>query len=189
MSGPTGPTRQRLIAVAIDSFRRHSVAGTSLQMISDELDLTKSAIYHHFRTRDELLEAILEPLIAALEPIVTAAEATRGARAQADAALTGFAGLAVANRELIPVLTGDPGVTEFLRSRPAWGAVVQRQMSLLSGVEPGMGGQIKAAMVMTGISAAVGLPYDGAGDDDFPKRLREELVCAGRRTLGLRATR
>ncbi len=187
MSAPAESTRQRLLAAAVESFRRHSVAGTSLQMISDELGLTKSAIYHHFRTRDELLEAILEPVMGQLEQLVAAAESARGPRAQADAMLTGFATLAVAHRALIPVLTGDPGVGDFLRSRPDWSAVVQRQLALLAGVEPGMGGQVKAAVVMAGISAAVGVDYPEAGED--LTRLQDELVIAGRRTLGLRAPR
>ena len=51
----TTDTRTRLIEVAIDLFTRHSFAGTSLQMIADELGFTKAAIYHHFRTREQLL--------------------------------------------------------------------------------------------------------------------------------------
>ncbi|MFA5710707.1 MULTISPECIES: TetR/AcrR family transcriptional regulator [Mycolicibacterium] len=187
MSRPVEGTRQRLLTAAVESFHRHSVAGTSLQMISDDLGLTKSAIYHHFRTRDELLEAILEPVMADLARLVAAAESVRGARARADAMLTGFAALAVTRRTLIPVLTGDPGVADFLRGRPDWSALVQRQLALLADVEPGLGGQVKAAVVMAGISAAVGVDYPEAGDD--LARVQDELVTAGRRTLGLRAPR
>lgn len=183
----TGATRQRLIDVAVELFGRFSVAGTSLQMISDELGLTKSAIYHHFRTRDELLEAVMEALITELAQLVETASARRGARARAEAMLTGFAALAVANRNLIPVLTGDPSVGELLRNRPSWGTTVRQQMALLAGVEPGMGGQVKAAVVMAGISAAVGVDYSDGGAD--LARLRDELVTAGRRTLGLRSPR
>lgn len=184
-----GPTRQRLLEVAVELFRRHSVAGTSLQMISDELGLTKSAIYHHFHTREELLEAIVEPVITKMAELVEIAEAQRGARARADAMLTAFAEVAVANRDLIPVLTGDPSVAELLRIRHDWGAIVRRQLDLLAGVEPGMGGQVKAAVVMSGVSAAVGLDYDGAERDGFDDELRDQIVAAGRRTLGLRSPR
>ncbi|MCG7582847.1 MULTISPECIES: TetR/AcrR family transcriptional regulator [Mycolicibacterium] len=177
-------TRERLIDVATDLFRSHSVAGTSLQMISDELGITKSAIYYHFRTRDELLEAVLEPLITKLQELVDEASAQRGARAQADAMLRGFAALAVANRTLIPVLTGDAAVGQVLRSRQAWAAVVARQMELLAGAQPGMAGQVGAAIVMSGISSAVGLDY--AGTDE---QMLEHLISAGRRTLGLRGQR
>ncbi|GAT08975.1 TetR family transcriptional regulator [Mycolicibacterium novocastrense] len=177
------PTRQRLIDVAIDLFKQHSVAGTSLQMISDELGLTKSAIYHHFRTREELLTAVMEPLIEEVAAIVAAAETHRAHRARADHLLRGYAALAAANRELIPLFTGDPGVVALLRTRPDWAAVVDRQMRLLADVEPGLAGQVKAALVMSGIASAAGLDY-GAIDEET---LRDQLIAAGRRTLGLRA--
>lgn len=181
MSDSAITTRERLIDVATELFRSHSIAGTSLQMISDELGITKSAIYYHFRTRDELLEAVLEPLIAKLQELVDEASTHRGARAQADAMLRGFAALAVANRTLIPVLTGDAAVGEVLRSRRDWAAIVARQMQLLAGAQPGMAGEVGAAIVMSGISSAVGLDY--AGTDE---QMRQHLISAGRRTLGLR---
>jgi AcrR family transcriptional regulator len=179
-----GPTRQRLIDVAIELFKQHSVAGTSLQMISEELGLTKSAIYHHFRTRDELLTAVMEPLIAEVGALVEAAEGHRGSRARADHMLVGYATLAASRRELLPLLTGDPGVAGLLRTRAEWGALVARQMALFAEVEPGLGGQVKAALVMSGIASAAGVDYGDVDD----AALRDELVAAGRRTLGLRAT-
>jgi len=177
-----GPTRQRLIDVAIDLFKQHSVAGTSLQMISDELGLTKSAIYHHFRTRDELLSAVMEPLITEVAALVAEAETHRSPRSRADHLLVGYATLAAANRELLPLLTGDPGVVALLRAREEWAAVVKRQMRIFADVEPGLGGQVKAALVMSGIASAAGVDY---GDADEPT-LRDQLLAAGRRTLGLR---
>ncbi|SEH53786.1 DNA-binding transcriptional regulator, AcrR family [Mycolicibacterium rutilum] len=177
-----GPTRRRLIDVAVELFKQHSVAGTSLQMISDELGLTKSAIYHHFRTRDELLTAVMEPLISEVAAMVAAAETRRGPHARADHLLRDYAALAAANRELIPLFTGDPAVIALLRTRTDWAAVVERQMALLAGVAPGLGGQVKAALVMSGIASAAGADY---GDLDEAS-LREQLIAAGRRTLGLR---
>ena len=181
-SPETGPTRQRLLDVAIELFKSHSVAGTSLQMISEELGLTKSAIYHHFRTRDDLLSAVMEPLIAEVAALVDAAEAHRSPRARADHVLTGYATLAASNRDLLALLTGDPGVTTLLRTRAEWAAVVERQMVLLAGAEPGLGGKVKAALLMSGIASAAGVDY---GEVDSAT-LRDQLIAAGRRTLGLR---
>ncbi|BBZ36480.1 TetR/AcrR family transcriptional regulator [Mycolicibacterium confluentis] len=182
-SESSGPTRQRLIDVAIELFKQNSVAGTSLQMISDELGLTKSAIYHHFRTRDELLTAVMEPLITEVAALVAAAEVHRGARARADHMLVGYASLAASQREVLSLLSGDPGVVALLRTRTEWAAVVERQMALFADVEPGLGGQVKAALVMSGIASAAGVDF---GDVD-EAALRDELIAAGRRTLGLRA--
>ncbi|CDP86710.1 MULTISPECIES: TetR/AcrR family transcriptional regulator [Mycolicibacterium] len=181
----SGTTRQKLIDAAIELFRRHSVAGTSLQMISDELGLTKSAIYHHFRTRDELLSAIMEPVISELAELVETAEAQRGSRAQAESMLTGYISLAVAHRDLFPIFTGDPGVAELLRRQPQSATLVKRQADLLAGAEPGVSGQVRAALVMAGISAAVGVDFDGIDD----RKLVDELVTATRRTLNLRSPR
>ncbi|PQD97898.1 TetR family transcriptional regulator [Mycobacterium sp. EPG1] len=184
---PGGPTRQRLIEVAVELFQRHSVAGTSLQMISDELGLTKSAIYHHFRTRDELLSAVMEPLIGEVSSLVDAAESRRGARARADHLLVGYATLAASHREIVALLTGDPGVVALLRTRQEWAAVVQRQMHIFADVEPGLGGQVKAALVMSGIASAAGVDYDDYAGEIDEATLRDQLIAAGRRTLGLRA--
>lgn len=185
-SGPgAGTTRQKLIDAAVELFRRHSVAGTSLQMISDELGLTKSAIYHHFRTRDELLTAIMEPVIGELAALVETAEAQRGSRAQAESMLTGYISLAVAHRELFPILSGDPGVADLLRQQRHVAALVKRQADLLAGAEPGASGQVKVAIVMAGVAAAVGVDFDGIDDQE----LYDQLVTAGRRTLGLKPPR
>ena len=177
-------TRQRLIDVAVGLFTRHSFAGTSLQMIADELGVTKAAVYHHFHTREELLLAVLEPLFLELQSGVVAAEAQRGPHARAERALSGFVTLAVRNRSLVSVLAGDPSVIEMVRTHPRLGEVIDRQVRLLADVNPGRVGEVGAAVVMSGVACAVGQVSDL--DDD---ELRRYLVEAARRTLGLRPPR
>lgn len=154
-------------------------------MISDALGLTKSAIYHHFRTRDELLDAILEPVLAELAVLVQEAEALRTPRARADRMVVGYATLAASNRNLISVLSGDAHVTELVQRRPEWGSTVSRQMRLLADLEPGVGGQVNAAVVMSGFAGAARGDFAELNDD----ALREQLTAVGRRALGLRAPR
>jgi AcrR family transcriptional regulator len=175
-------TRQRLIEVAVDLFTQHSFAGTSLQMIADEMGFTKAAIYYHFRTREELLAAVVEPIFEQLSAIITAAESQRSAAARADHMLLGYAELAVANRALVSVLACDPSVTTLLRDQPHWSELINRQLALLAGDGPDAGGLIKATVVLAGISSAVGPAWIAVGDDD----LLRHLVDTGRRTLGLR---
>src|SRR4051794_1633677 len=102
-SGATD-TRQRIIDVAVGLFTRYSFAGSSLQMIADELGFTKAAVYHHFHTREELLAAVVDPLFKQLRAIIEQAEAQRGRNARAEHMLTGFADLAVRHRALMSVL-------------------------------------------------------------------------------------
>jgi len=181
----TTDTRMRLIEAAIDLFTRHSFAGTSLQMIADELGLTKAAIYHHFRTREQLLAAVIEPMLDELRTVVESAETKRTPHARAEHMLGGYAALAVRNRGLVAVLATDPSVATVLTDRAEWGKLIMRQLALLADVDPGPAGEVKAAMVFAGMAGAAG-PTWGNLDDDA---LREHLVDAGRRVLGLRTPR
>ena len=178
-------TRTRLVEVAVRLFTRHSYAGTSLQMIADEIGFTKAAIYHHFRTREQLLAAVLEPMLDELRAVVESAEGKRTAHARAEHMLSGYASLAVRNRGLAAVLAADPSVAAVLTERAEWGDLITRQLALLADVDPGPAGEIKAAMVFAGMAGAAG-PTGADLDDDV---LRHYLVDAGRRTLGLRAPR
>lgn len=178
-------TRARLIDVAVRLFTRNSFAGTSLQMIADDIGFTKAAIYHHFRSREQLLLAVLEPLLEELATIVAAAENKRSASARADEMVTGYAALAVRNRGLVGVLAADPSVAAALEQRGDWTQLIARQLSLLADVDPGPAGKVKAAMVFAGMAAAAG-PISAKVDDEA---LRSYLIEAGRRTLGVRAPR
>lgn len=178
-------TRTRLLEAAIALFGRHSFAGTSLQMIADELGVTKAAIYYHFRSREQLLTAVVEPIYRQLEIVVEDAEGLRSVSARADAMLCGYAEMAVRHRALVSVLGGDPSVIRQLSSQPGWAELIERQMNLLADVEPGPGGLVKAAVVVGGIAGAVGPAWITIDDHD----LLGHLVETGRRTLGLRAPR
>jgi AcrR family transcriptional regulator len=54
---------QRVLDVALELFSEHGFAGTSLQDIADRLGVTKAAVYYHFRSKDDLLLALVEPVI------------------------------------------------------------------------------------------------------------------------------
>lgn len=174
-------TRSRMLAVALRLFSRNGFAGTSLQMIADELDMTKAAIYYHFRTRDELLLALMRPILAEIGEVVEAAESRRSARARAGAMVDGYAGVVGRHRLLTAVSVSDPSVRSVLRGHPDWGAVIDRQLALLGGADADISGGINAWVVMTGLAGAAAAAAPGIADDV----LCAELVVVGRRILGL----
>jgi AcrR family transcriptional regulator len=180
-----GATRERLVEAAVRLITRHGFAGTSLQMIADELGFTKAAIYYHFRTREQLLSAVVKPFLARLQTVIEEAEGQRSASGRADQMVRGYAELAVDNRALVSVLASDPSVNEALRNRPEWDGVINRQMALLADVDPGPAGTVKAAMVFSGIAGGAGV----AGEDTSDADLARYLIDAARRTLGLRPPR
>ncbi|MGH7531549.1 MAG: TetR/AcrR family transcriptional regulator [Gemmatimonadales bacterium] len=48
-------TRQRILDAAREMFVRHGYEATTMRAIADKIDYTATAIYHHFRGKDELL--------------------------------------------------------------------------------------------------------------------------------------
>ncbi|TMR98922.1 TetR/AcrR family transcriptional regulator [Nonomuraea basaltis] len=178
-------TRERLIDVAVRLFTQRSFAGTSLQMIADELGITKAAVYHHFRTREELLTAVVEPVLRQLRDVIESAETKRTPHARAEHMLTQYAVLAVEHRAVVAVFATDAGAIEMLRAQPGTRDLINRQLNLLADVTPGSAGRVNATMVLAGIAAAAGPALIRLDDD----ALLRHLVEAGRRTLGLRAPR
>jgi len=175
-------TRQRLLEVAVALISQHGFAGTSLQMIADELGFTKAAIYYHFRTRDQLLIALMEPLLRQIRQVVETAESQHTLRTQMDAMVQGFAGVVAKNRSLAAVMVFDPSVHRVLQSQPEWGDLIARQLTLLMQLESGPTGIIKATAVFTGLAGAA----TGAPEDIDERSLIDELANLGRRMLGLR---
>jgi AcrR family transcriptional regulator len=57
---PLTNMKDRIIKESIQLFLRKSFKGTSIQQITDALGITKGAFYWHFKSKDELLETIID---------------------------------------------------------------------------------------------------------------------------------
>jgi AcrR family transcriptional regulator len=57
-----GNTRQRIQDVALELFAEQGYEKTSLREISERLDVTKAALYYHFKTKEDILISIFEDL-------------------------------------------------------------------------------------------------------------------------------
>ena len=79
MSRPAARNRESIQLVARELFTQKGVQRTSLQDIADRLGITKPALYHHFRSRDDLVRSIIAPLIDEGEEFVAAHERRRKA--------------------------------------------------------------------------------------------------------------
>jgi len=70
-------TRLRIQDMARELFSQKGVQRTSLQDIADRLGITKPALYYHFRSREDLVRSILQPLIDEGERFVAGHERRR----------------------------------------------------------------------------------------------------------------
>ncbi|MFJ8869131.1 TetR/AcrR family transcriptional regulator [Streptomyces sp. NPDC102473] len=65
-----GNTRQRIQDVALDLFAEQGYEKTSLREIAEQLQVTKAALYYHFKTKEDILVSIFEDLNRPVEEIV-----------------------------------------------------------------------------------------------------------------------
>jgi AcrR family transcriptional regulator len=80
----------RVLDAALELFTEHGFDGTSLQQIADRLGVTKAAVYYHFRSKDDLLSALVEPAFDELHALLTEAEALPRDGARQKLALQAF---------------------------------------------------------------------------------------------------
>ena len=59
-------TRERLISVAFDLFGAHGYEATSVGAILERAGLARGAFYHHFTSKADLFDAVLDRVIAGL---------------------------------------------------------------------------------------------------------------------------
>jgi len=81
----SGDTRQRILTVANELFIEQGYEGTSLREIADRLDITKAALYYHFRSKDEILETLLTPFDTLLDELLNRLEDARDVEGWAEA--------------------------------------------------------------------------------------------------------
>lgn len=68
-------TRQRILDVAADLFIEQGYAGTSVRDISERLGMTKGSLYYHFASKEDVLNALVTPLIEDLDEFIADAAA------------------------------------------------------------------------------------------------------------------
>ena len=177
-------TRARVLDVALELIAAKGFAGTSTREISERLGFTKAALYYHFRTKDDLLAALVAPGIQRLADMVEGQE-PRPAAGPRRALLAAYADLAAAQVKLIRVLSQDPSVA----LRPAFAAAVplyDRLTRLLAGQEsPGAAARTRVRAALGGIHAA--LLHAPPGDD--PAVVREAALAAACGALGISGPR
>ena len=65
-----GNTRQRIQDVALELFAEQGYEKTSLREIAEQLQVTKAALYYHFKTKEDILVSIFEDLNRPVEELI-----------------------------------------------------------------------------------------------------------------------
>ena len=173
----------RIIETALVLFAEHGISGTSLQMIADEIGVTKAAVYHQYNTKDEIILAVAHVVITGLEMALTAAEAERSRSRAREVLLAGMIDLAVERRRMASILQQDPVMVRFLNKHEPFRQVLERVNRLLIGSTSDPRARVRTAMLVAAIAGAVINPLVLDLDDES---LRSHLLEQARKLLPVR---
>jgi AcrR family transcriptional regulator len=70
-----GDTRRRIQDVALTLFAEHGYEKTSLREIAEHLDVTKAALYYHFKTKEDILISVADDLVKPIDELIAWAQA------------------------------------------------------------------------------------------------------------------
>jgi AcrR family transcriptional regulator len=65
-----GDTRERIQSVALELFAEHGYEKTSLREIAERLDVTKAALYYHFKSKEDIVRSFTEDYVTELEALI-----------------------------------------------------------------------------------------------------------------------
>jgi AcrR family transcriptional regulator len=180
--GPKSAAQNRIIAAARDLFAAHGVGGTSLQMIADAIGVSKAAVYHQYRTKEEIVVAVAEAELADVEAAVAFAEAEPSATRARLVLITRMVDLAVSRRRVESSLLGDPVIVRYFAHHQPFGQVMDRLSAVLIGDDDQSEARVPAAMLTAAIGGAVMHPLVADLDDET---LRSQLRRLALRFLDL----
>ena len=178
---PGSPAKSRIVGAATALFAEHGVGGTSLQMIADAIGVTKAAVYHQFKTKDEIVIAVAEAELARLEAVLDAAQAELDPARAREVLLSRIVDLAIERRHMESTLASDPVLNRFFAGHEPFRQVMKRLYRMLLG-EDSPEARLSGAMLTAAIGGAVMHPMAEGFDD---AALRSQLLRLARRFLDL----
>jgi AcrR family transcriptional regulator len=155
VSKEEGDTRERIQSVTLRLFRERGSEKTSLREIAENLDVSKAALYYHFRSKDELIASVAAPFVDGFGELLDAAERGRRDGDMARRLVEGYIDLLFDQRPVVAWLRDDLAV----RAHPAIGPVLNRQgerlRTLLGGADMTFEEQVRVTAALGALSAGV----------------------------------
>jgi AcrR family transcriptional regulator len=175
----------RILDAALKLIAENSVGGTSLQMIADEVGVTKAAVYHQFKTKEEIVIALTERELGGLEEALEAAEREPDRPRAREVLLDAVIDVAVKRRSAAATLQFDPVIVRLLAEHKPFQRFIERLYGVLLG-DAGQDARVSAAMLSGAIVVGVVHPLVADIDDDT---LRVRLLDLTRRLVDAKAPR
>ena len=151
-------TRARIQAVAVELFTEQGYDKTSLREIAERLNVTKAALYYHFKSKEDIVASLVEDYLSQVDDLIAwGAQQPRSAETRAEI-LRRYVGIVTEGYEVFRMLHQNQAAISSMSAHKGRSELFRERLRTLAGLlsEPGatLAEQLRPAMALGGISVA-----------------------------------
>jgi AcrR family transcriptional regulator len=179
-------TRARIQQVALELFAEQGYEKTSLREIAERLDVTKAALYYHFKSKEDIVRSLVEDYFGQLDDLIAWAK-TQPRTAQTRGEILGrYVRIVADGHDVFRMLHHNQAAVNSLAGAKERGDLFRERMTglieVLTEPDADMEERLRAAMALGGVS--VGWMFFADQVDDRKKLCAAVLGIASRLAVG-----
>jgi AcrR family transcriptional regulator len=151
-----GDTRTRIQQVALELFAEQGYEKTSLREIAGRLDVTKAALYHHFKSKEDIARSLVEDYFGQIDALITWARTQPRTAPTRREIMRRYLAIVAEGSEAFRMLRQNQAAVNGLAAAKGRGELFRERMSALIEqlTEPGASAddRLRAAMALGGVS-------------------------------------
>ena len=152
-----GDTRRRIQTVAVELFTEHGYDGTSLREIAERLDVTKAALYYHFKSKEDIVASLVEDHFGRIDELIAWGREQPTTAATRREIVNRYVRIVESGDRVFRMLQQNQAAVHAMASAKSRGELFRERMhsliDLITGPGAGRPERVRAAMILGGISA------------------------------------
>ncbi len=153
-----GDTRARIQQVAVQLFAEQGYEKTSLREIAERLDVTKAALYYHFKSKEDIVRSLVEDYFGQIDDLISWARTQPGTADTRGAILRRFVAIVADGDEVFRMLHQNQAAVNSLAAAKNRGELYRERLmalvDLLAGPGAPLDDRLRAIMALGGVSVA-----------------------------------
>ena len=173
-----GDTRARIQQVALELFAERGYDKTSLREIAERLDVTKAALYYHFKSKEDIVAGLVGDAYAKIDALIAWAGEQPATPAARHEILRRYLHLVADFSSVFRMLHQNQAAVSSLGATKTQGAALYRESAraiadILAGPHASMAERARAMMAIGGINIAWNFLEPTADHDQLADALLE----------------
>ena len=149
-------TRARIQQVALELFAEQGYDKTSLREIAERLDVTKAALYYHFKSKEDIVRSLVEDYFGQIDALIAWAKTQPRTPETRDEILGRYVQIVADGSDAFRMLHHNQAALNSLSSAKQRGDLFRERMTglidALTGPQASLRQRLRAAMTLGGVS-------------------------------------